>query len=334
MAKDGAMIVFTEAAAPTVRPGELHLGGRRAAARAIPYAGDAAPPGFRFDPLERRFVALRDEVAVAAGPADAEAWREAWNAAPPGPVAVGPCSPSEPVYGAYRAAAEGALAAGRGVYLIDPEAEGLPSGADGSAVAVVSFRPGPLPPALAAAAAAGLAAGLALPAIPGWTSEDEVLEPLLSEAVRAGARFVCVLHPAWDGLARRLAVDARASVDPGSAESFFERIHHAGSEEAVAVALAAVRAACARRRLPTLPPRPRGRAEAEANARAASLLEERALESEADEHRAAMLHAAVRWIDESGRDLAPVLAEGNLRKVFPFGAVLASEIEAAIFGAR
>jgi hypothetical protein len=45
-----------------------------------------------------------------------------------------------------------------------------------------------------------------------------------------------------------------------------------------------------------------------------------------------MLHAAVRWIDESGRDLAPVLAEGNLRKVFPFGEALASEVEAAISG--
>jgi hypothetical protein len=328
------MIVFTEAAAPSVRAGEIHLGGRRSAARAIPYAGEAAPPAFRFDPLERRFLALREESSIAAGPADAEAWREALACAPPGPVAVGPCSAAEQVYGAYRAAAEGALAAGRGVYLVDPEPEGLPADADGSAVAVVSWRPGPLPTALASAAGAGLAAGLALPAIPGWTSEEQVLEPLLAEAVRSGARFVCVIHPAWDGLARRLAVDARASVDPDAAESFFEHIHHAGSEQAVARAVEAVRAACARRSLPALPQRPRGRAEAEANARAASRLEELALSAEADEHRAAMLHAAVRWIDESGRDLAPVLAEGNLRKVFPFGGALASEVEAAISGPR
>jgi hypothetical protein len=328
------MIVFTEAAVAAVRPGEIHLGGRRVAVRAIPYGGEAGPPAFRFDPLERRFVALREDAAVAAGPADAGAWREALRAAPPGPVAIGPCSPSESVYGAYRAAADGAVAAGRGVYLIDPEVEALPAGADGSAVAVVSWRPRPIPTALAAAAAGGLNAGLALPAIPGWTAEEAVLEPILDEAVGGGARFVCVLHPAWDGLARRLAVDARASVNPGAAESFFERIHHAGSEEAVAGALAAVRAACARRGLPAMPPRPRGRAEPEANARAASLLEERALSAEADEHRAAMLHAAVRWIDESGRDLAHVLAEGNLRKVFPFGDVLASEVGAAISGTR
>jgi len=328
------MIVFTEAAGAAVRSGEIHLGGRRAAARAIPYAGDAAPPLFRFDPIERRFVALREEAAVAAGPADAEAWREALSDAPGGPVAVGPCSPSEPVYGAYRAAAEGALSAGRGVYLIDPDAGALPEGADGAAVAVVSWRPGPMPPSLAAAAATGMAAGLALPAIPGWTSEEAVLEPLLSEAVRAGARFVCVLSPAWDGPARRAAVDARACVDPGSAESFFERIHHTGSDAVIASAVASVRAACASRGLPALAPRARGRGEPPANARAAALLEERALAAEADEHRAAMLHAAVRWIDESGRDLAPLHLEGNLRKVFPFGAALAAEVEAAISGVR
>ena len=46
------------------------------------------------------------------------------------------------------------------------------------------------------------------------------------------------------------------------------------------------------------------------------------------EHRAALLHGAARWIDEAGRDLAPVVREGNFGKVFPFGALIA-EAEAA-----
>ena len=36
-----------------------------------------------------------------------------------------------------------------------------------------------------------------------------------------------------------------------------------------------------------------------------------------DEHRVSLLYAAARWIDESGRDLDPVVREGNFRKVFP-----------------
>lgn len=327
------MIVFTEAAAATVRSGELDLGGRRVAARAIPYAGEAGLPPFRFDPLERRFVGLRADATIAAGPSEPEPWREALSNAPAGPVAVESCSPAEPIYGACRAAAEGALAAGRGVYMIDPEAAALPINADGAAVIVVSWRPGRLPTVLASAAEAGFAAGLALPAIPGWTAERAFLESLLDAAARAGASFVSVVPPAWDGQARRLAVEARACEDPGSAESFFERIHH-GSDSDLRGALATVRAECGKRGFASIAPRPRGRGEPEVNARAAALLEERALEAEADEHRMAMIHAAVRWIDESGRDLAAVLAEGNLRKVFPFGAAIAAEVETALSEAR
>ena len=49
-----------------------------------------------------------------------------------------------------------------------------------------------------------------------------------------------------------------------------------------------------------------------------------------DEHRSALLHAAARWIDESGRDLRAVLAEGNFRKVFPFAPEVAAEAEKAL----
>lgn len=327
------MIVFEEAAA-AVRPGEFDLGGRRVAVRATPYGGQAAPPSFRFDPLERRFVACRREATIAAGPAEAGLWREALAGLPAGAVAVERCSAAEAVRGGYRAAVDGAREAGRGVYLLDPEPEALPKTADTSAVVVATWWPGPLPPVLAAAAAAGFASGIALPVIPGWTAETSLYEPLLDEAVAAGAVFVAPLYPASDGEARRFAVEARAEADAGAADDFFERVHHGGWSTELPEGLAGVRAAALRRGLLLLPPRPRGEGEPAANAGAAAFLEERAAQAGADEHRQALLHAAVRWIDESGRDLAAVAREGNLRKVFPFGAGVAAEVEAALRGPR
>ena len=47
----------------------------------------------------------------------------------------------------------------------------------------------------------------------------------------------------------------------------------------------------------------------------------------AGEHEAARLRAAIRWIDELGRDLAPIVEEGNFSKIFPFGRESAAEIE-------
>src|SRR5262249_3595656 len=79
--------------------------------------------------------------------------------------------------------------------------------------------------------------------------------------------------------------------------------------------------------LAPLPPRAVGSGEPRVNARAAADLEEQALACDADEHRQALLHAAVRWIDEAGRDLGAVAREGNFRKVFPFGAEIAGEAE-------
>ncbi|MBC8646115.1 MAG: hypothetical protein H7X85_03060, partial [Thermoanaerobaculia bacterium] len=65
------------------------------------------------------------------------------------------------------------------------------------------------------------------------------------------------------------------------------------------------------------------------NALAAARLEERAAAA-SDDHRLALLHAAARWIDESGRDLRAVVAEGNFRKVFPFAPEIATEAEKAL----
>jgi hypothetical protein len=326
------MIVFEEAAAAAVKAGEFDLGGRRVAARATPYSGDAAPPFFHFDSIERRFVTCRRDARVAAGPADPEAWREALGRLPLGAVGVERCSAAEAVRGAYRAAADGARAAGRGVYLLDPERDGLPTMAGQAFVVVVSWRPGPLPPILEAAAAAGFVSGLALPVLPGWTAESSFYEPVLDAAAAAGAVFVAPISPAADGEARRFAVDARAEADPSAADSFFERVHRAGWGDEVQQGLAAVRAAAARRGLSTLPARPRGEGESGANSSAAALLEERAARPTAGEHHQALLHGAVRWLDESGRDLAAVVREGNFRKVFPFGSEAAEEVEAALRG--
>ena len=81
-----------------------------------------------------------------------------------------------------------------------------------------------------------------------------------------------------------------------------------------------------------LPPRAVGRREPPGNAAAAALLEERAELGGLDEHRTAQLQAAVRWIDESGRDLSAVAREGNFRKVFPFGGDLADGSRARAAG--
>jgi hypothetical protein len=65
---------------------------------------------------------------------------------------------------------------------------------------------------------------------------------------------------------------------------------------------------------------------------AAASLEDRIRTAGADEHRVALLMAAVRWIDESGRDLTRIAREGNFRKVFPWGAELGREVEEALLG--
>ena len=81
--------------------------------------------------------------------------------------------------------------------------------------------------------------------------------------------------------------------------------------------------------------RPVGRLEPAANARAARQLEDRAEALFAqNEHRASLLHAAARWIEESGRDLAPIVAEGNFRRIFPFEDEIAGDAEAAFRSER
>ncbi len=87
------------------------------------------------------------------------------------------------------------------------------------------------------------------------------------------------------------------------------------------------------RGLAVRPPRPRGEGEPASNAAASARLEELADTDTGSEHRAALLRAAVRWLDEVARDLSLVVAEGNFRKIFPFGGEIAPDVERALSGA-
>ena len=325
------MIVFEAAAAPAVRTGESLVAGRRLVGRLLPYGTEGDGP-FRFDPVDRRFALRRRETVVLVGPWEAEPWSEALARLPAGPVLVGPCSSAENVRGAYRAAAEAALRAGRAVYLLDPEPEGIPEGAGGAAVVLCSWRPGPPAaafPGLATARAAGLASAAIYPLVPGWTAEPAAMEALAAAAKSGGAASLTAIASTPDGEARRGIVEARAEAEPAAADAFFEVIHHGAWTERMAPLLAEARASAARHGMAFLPPRPVGRGERPGNAAASARLEELADAREAEEHRAALAHAAVRWIDDAGRDLAAVAREGNFRKVFPFGADLADAAEAA-----
>ena len=328
------MIEYEEAGAALVRPRESEVGGRRIAAHAAPYSGEAGGHPYRFDPLERRLVERRASGRVSVGPPDPVAWARAFARCAAGPVLVGPGSPVEEIRGAYSAAAEGAAEAGRPVYLLDPGP--LPSAPARAFVALFAWAPGlgaRERAALFSALEAGIPAGGLLPIVPGWTDEPEFLDEYLSRLSAAGVRFAAPVPVSGDGDARRILVEARARVDAEAADRFFERIHHCDWPAALHEGLRRFRAEAAHRGFATLPPRPVGAREPPGNSAAAARLEERAQELEEDEHRAALLHAAARWIDEWGRDLVPVVREGNFAKVFPFGA-LAAEAEAAFRASR
>ncbi len=331
------MIVYEPAAAPATRAGEALVAGRRVAGRLFPYGTDAGAAALRFDPVEHRFVFRRPDVPIPAGPSDPAAWGQALSRVPSGPVLIGPCAPAEAVRGSYRAAADAAVESGRPVYLLDPEPDGIPAAAAGAAVALFSWRPGRPEasfPGLAAARSAGLACAAVFPLLPGWTSEPEFLDALMVAAKEGGAASVTALVPAADGEGRRGIVEARLGAEPSEGEGFFELVHHGDWFSRMGDRVAEVRAASARHGLAGLPPRPGGRRGRAGNAAAAARLEELAERLESDEHRAALLYAAVRWIDDSRRDLSAVAREGNFRKVFPFGPEIAGEAEAALQEAR
>ena len=332
------MILYERAPSPAVRAGELDLAGRRIAARAVAYSGEAGAPAFRFDPVERSLVARDPRGALLAGPPAPEVWSEAFSRIPAGPVLVSGCAPAEEVSGSFRAAAEGAVGSGRGAYLLDPHPAGLPAaqhGRAGGAAAVALFTWAPDAPldrrGIEAARAAGISAGVLWPLIPGWTGGAEFWEAYLDRAAGAGASFAVPVAPVEDAEFRRVAVEARSSVSPGDADAFFETMHHTPWTAEIPERVAQARAAVRQRGMAVLAPRPAGFGEPRTNSGAAARLEERAADLESrDEHGASLLLAAVRWIDTCGRDLRAILAEGNFRRAFPLGPELAREAEEAI----
>jgi hypothetical protein len=328
------MILFEGIPTPAVRAGELEVASRRVAVRAFPYAGEVGGPFFRFDPVERRFFSRAREGTVVAGPADADAWRTALLRGPAGPVLVGPSSVAEEVRGVFLAAAEGARQSGRAVYLLEPDPAGLPGPPASAFSSLFVWFPGSPDPSQAVEAARrrGIAVAVLVPLVSGWTANSESLEEAVRKAGAWGASSVSGISLLEDGLARRLAVEAAAAAAPQLAETLFDRIHHPDSAETLKGARERLREACARRGLACLPSRPVGAREPAANAAAAARLEEKAQDAGGDEHRASLLHAAARWLDESARDLGPIAREGNLPRVFPFGPDLVHDVEEALRG--
>ena len=326
------MILFEGSPTPSVRAGELEVAGRRVAARAFPYAGEAGGARFRFDPVERRFFARAAEGTVLAGPHEPAAWRTAFLRGQAGPILIGPGSPAEPVRGSYRAAAEGGRDSGRAVYLLDPDPAGIPEAPGGCFTVLLGWFPGSgdHEAVLDAARRRRIPAGWILPLVPGWTTEAGFAAEAAKRAAAAGAAFLAGVSLADDGLARRVALEAAAAAAPAHVDSLFEGLHHGDSAGEIREARENLRDACRREGLANVPPRPVGSRESPANAGAAARLEERAHRLLSDEHQAALLLAAARWLDESGRDLAAVAREGNLAKVFPYGTDLARDVEEAL----
>ena len=315
---------------PRVRLGEAELAGRRIAARALPGGDEAGGALFRFDPVERRILARSTGARASVGPDEPEAWRLAIRRAPAGSVLVGPSGETERSRLAFQAAVEGARRAGRGVYLLDPDPRDITgSPRDGVVAVFAGLIDGRARSGLEAASAAGIAAGVLFPIAPGWTTGDSRLDGAARAAADAGARFVAPIPLVNDGESRRRLVETVLALDPGadSAEELFHRVHHSAWEEESARASARLREIARDRGLASLPPRPAGAAEPRGNSQAAARLEELAERDPGDEHRFSLLRAAARWIDESGRDLRPIVAEGNFRKIFPFGGELAREAE-------
>jgi hypothetical protein len=312
------MILCEAATGAAVRAGEAVIAGRRIAGRVLPYGAEAE--AVRFDPVDRRFVFPRPDPALRPGPADPQSWRDAWSRVPAGPVLIGPSSRVEPLWGSGFAAARAALDAGRPAYLLDTDPDGLLDLGD-SIVVLCSWRPGRAVaafPGLERARRAGATCGGLFPLLPGWTDADDVLDALGAAAASGGASSLTPIVPSSEGEDRRAIVEARARVDPEEADRFFEVVHHGEWPGRLAGRVEAARAAARRHGLALLPPRPRGSRAPRGNAAAAARLEEEAELTAPGEHRAALLHAAVRWIDETARDLSAVEREGNFARIFPF----------------
>src|SRR5436309_7025426 len=90
---------------------------------------------------------------------------------------------------------------------------------------------------LSSSRAAGITAGALLPVLPGWTDAPGFLDGWFARATAAGATFVAAVAAAGRAEERRALVEARAELDPSSADAFFEKVHHGDWEGMVRAAL-------------------------------------------------------------------------------------------------
>ena len=279
----------------------------------------------RFDPLERRFLFPRDEPSARAGPVS----RRTAGARPSrafrrDPSSVGPADAgAESVWGAGRAAAEAAIESGRAVYLLDPDPEAVPPAAGDAAVILCSWRPG--------------APERAFPALERFRRRGAPLRrPVSSDSGldRRGRSDRGSRGGGGPGRSR-LADGARArgrrrgaaghrrgrvrATSPTGADRFFEVIHHGDWPERLAGRVAAARKAASEQG----PPAPAAAARRPGSSPGATGRPRRGSRSGPSwriraSTAARSCYAAIRWIDESPRDLSAVAREGNFRKVFPF----------------
>ncbi len=307
------MIQFSSGPA-VVRRGELaSFPGVRSRTRAVPFAGLELPGA---DPWKGGYRKAPAAIDVSPGPASVEIWEETLAGAPAGCVLVGPVADCESVYGSAAAALRAVSSAGRGAVVVDAfcEAEALPSGEEFVWVSVWRDRDDEFWKRAEVARSRGRS-GVALPLIPGWTTESAFLRDFLDRGRDAGVEFATVFELPLDGASRAAVHSDFAAAFPDLADSYFDELHHrdgSGSVERGRAAFAVLAGAAG---ISSRVPLPRGRRDFEANLRARELLE-----SEADrlgEPVASLLRSASRRIEDFGKDLSELARQGNGRLLFP-----------------
>jgi hypothetical protein len=307
------MIQFSSGPA-VVRRGEFApFPGVRSRIRAIPYAGLELPG---VDPWKGEYRRKIGGMEVAAGPIGEGRWEEAFAGAPAGSILVGPIAECEPVYGTARAVLGAVSAAGRGAVIVDSLCDGrvLPGGEEFVWIAV--WRGGGDEEfwKRAREARENGRAGVALPLIPGWTTEPEFLRNFLDRAMSAGIEFAAPFEISLDGVSRSAIHADFSERFPERADSYFDDLHHRDWSDVIARVRSSFAEQARAAGISARAPLPRGRREFEANLRA-----QEALDAEADrigEPSASILWSASRRIEDFGRDLAELAKRGNGRLLF------------------
>jgi hypothetical protein len=300
-----------------VRRGEFTpLPGVHARVRAIPCPGWELPGA---DPWRGGYRRAGRFATGRAGPSDPEPWIESLRSSPAGIILVGPSPEVDREPSAARAAIAALRVLGRGAVLIDVPFSGeFPeAGSDLVFVHVWRFGEEAALWGRLRTLAPHFRAGVALPVIPGWTGEGDFLAAFLSRARDEGARFAVPLDIADSGVSRAAIHADFATAFPGGADSYFDLLHHGDWDALLAPARAQFPSMAQRLGLSPRVPRPVGRADFALNSRLIEELESRAETS--GEALAARLRGAARRVEDFGRDLSGLVAEGNLRLLFSAG---------------